>query len=160
MGRIFIFLLLLLGICPGVFLVLASDAPSVDPGSDTRCPVCGMFVAKYPNWIARIEFQDESTVFFDGPKDMFRFLLDIRKYQPESASKQIAGIFVSEYYRSRRIEARRAFYVIGSDIYGPMGMELVPFDAEAAAVEFKSDHNGGEILRFQQVDQDCIRRLH
>ncbi len=159
MGRIFIFLLLLLGICSSIFLISASDATSIGPGSDTRCPVCGMFVSKYPNWIAQIEFQDESTVFFDGPKDMFRYLLDIPKYQPESAFKEIAGIFVSEYYGSKRIEARTAFYVIGSDINGPMGMELVPFDAEAAAVEFKSDHRGEEILRFQQVDQSCIRRL-
>lgn len=159
MERKFIFLLLLLGILSSIFLILAPDSPSADPGPETRCPVCGMFVDKYPNWIAQIEFQDGSAVFFDGPKDMFRFLLDVRKYLPEAASKTTAGIFVTEYYGSKRIDARSAFYVIGSDVHGPMGKELIPFDAEESAVEFKSDHNGEQIIRFEQVDQNSIRQL-
>jgi nitrous oxide reductase accessory protein NosL len=33
-----------------------------------------------------------------------------------------------------------AYYVLGSDIYGPMGRELIPFEKEADAKEFIKDH--------------------
>ena len=53
------------------------DTPPPGPG-DT-CPVCGMFVAKYPEWIATIVFGDGTAVHFDGAKDMFKYLLDMAK---------------------------------------------------------------------------------
>lgn len=37
-----------------------------------KCPVCGMFVYKYPKWVAVIEFWDGSSHFYDGAKDMFK----------------------------------------------------------------------------------------
>ena len=153
------FILLPLGVGLILLQVPAKDLSSIEPGPDTRCPVCGMFVAKYPNWIAQVEFLDGSAAFFDGAKDMFRFLLDIGKYRPDADSSQTAGIFITDYYRSKRIDARTAFYVIGSDVFGPMGKELVPFDSEEAAADFKSDHAGEQILRFSEIDRDCIERL-
>ena len=56
----------------------AEEAPV--PGPKDRCGVCGMYVAMYPQWIASIRFDDGPTVFFDGPKDMFRFLHDPGRY--------------------------------------------------------------------------------
>ncbi|HEX9136436.1 MAG TPA: nitrous oxide reductase accessory protein NosL, partial [Nitrospirota bacterium] len=32
----------------------------VRPAAGDRCPVCGMFVSKYPDWTAEIVFQDGS----------------------------------------------------------------------------------------------------
>ena len=137
----------------------AKDSPSVDPGPDSRCAVCGMFVIKYPNWIAQVEYPDGSVFFFDGPKDMFRFLLDVRKYRPQSNPVEPDGIFVTDYYRTKRIDGRTAFYVAGSDVNGPMGKELVPLDTEEAAAEFKSDHRAERILRFGEIDRDCLGQL-
>lgn len=136
-----------------------ADSPSLDPGPDSRCPVCGMFVAGFPNWIAQVEFQDGSTEFFDGAKDMFRYFLSIRDFRPGSTQDQIARIFVTEYYTTKRIAAQSAFFVIGSDVNGPMGKELVAFATEEAATEFREDHHGTQVLRFSQVDRDCIDRL-
>ncbi len=69
-----------------LFFVLPTilSAAPVKPGPRDRCPVCGMFVSKYPNWIAQIEFKDGSREFFDGPKDMFRYYLK----RPEDKSVQ------------------------------------------------------------------------
>ncbi|MGQ9653410.1 MAG: nitrous oxide reductase accessory protein NosL, partial [Thermodesulfobacteriota bacterium] len=36
------------------------------PGPKDKCPVCGMFVAKYPDWTAQVLFKDGRSVFFDG----------------------------------------------------------------------------------------------
>ena len=54
----------------------------IEPGKPSRqdkCPVCGMFVYKYPDWVSEIIFKDGKTVFFDGPKDMFKYYLNLNK---------------------------------------------------------------------------------
>lgn len=159
MQRLIAFLLLFLGAGMFGLLIYAIDSPSVDPGPESRCPVCGMFVAKYPNWIAQVEFRDKSAAFFDGPKDLFRYLLNLQKYRPDSSPDDVTAVFVTDYYAARRVQARSAYFVIGSDVKGPMGKELVPFETEEAASEFMSDHGGERILNFSQVDQECIDGL-
>jgi nitrous oxide reductase accessory protein NosL len=57
------------------------------------------------------------------------------------------------------LDARKAFFVIGSDVYGPMGRELIPFFTKEDALVFKKDHNGTRILVFEQVTPAVIRKL-
>ena len=52
------------------------------PGATDKCPVCGMFVAKYPDWVAEIIFKDGSAVYFDGCKDMFKYYFNLKRYNP------------------------------------------------------------------------------
>ena len=47
----------------------AGDPAPEKPSPTDKCPVCGMFVAKYPDFLARIVFQDGSYAFFDGSKE-------------------------------------------------------------------------------------------
>ena len=62
-----------------LFLLLPSinnylrAAPLDKIPSDTRCPVCGMFVAKYDVWITQLRINDDSVLSFDGVKDMMAF---------------------------------------------------------------------------------------
>ncbi len=39
-----------------------------------RCPVCGMYPYRTPNWTGQIVFNDQTASSFDSPVDMFRFL--------------------------------------------------------------------------------------
>jgi len=78
-----------------------------------------MFVYKYPDWIAQIIFNDASIYFFDGAKDMFKFYLDLNKYVPHKTIDEITAIYVTEYYHMKLIDAKAAFFVIGSHVYGP-----------------------------------------
>ena len=50
------------------------------------------------------------------------------------------AVGVTEYYGVTRIDARTAWYVIGSDMLGPMGHELVPLAIQAEAEGFLKDH--------------------
>ena len=145
-----------------VLLATAAGAspPKADPpGRDAKCPVCGMFVAKYPDWVAGVVFTDGRTAWFDGSKDLFKFLLKPERYDPARRADQVARIFVTDYYAVTRVDAHQAFFVIGSDVFGPMGTELVPFATEAAAREFLADHKGKAILRFAEVDAATIKQL-
>ena len=54
---------------------------------------------------------------------------------------------------------RKAHYVIGSDVYGPMGKELIPFEKKAEAEEFLKDHRGERIIPFEGITPDVIQRL-
>jgi nitrous oxide reductase accessory protein NosL len=49
--------------------------------------------------------------------------------------------------------------VLGSDVYGPMGREMVPFATEKEAREFKADHKGKRVLRFGEVTLDLVKSL-
>ncbi len=122
-----------------------------DPTLDDACPVCGMLPARYPNWIATVLYDDGFAHHFDGAKDMFKYLLDRAKYAPDRVDQPIDTIAVTEYYDLRRINAREALYVTGSDVLGPMGHELIPLATQADATDYTRDHQGRHTLGFQAV---------
>ncbi len=135
----------------------ALDVPRPQP-TDV-CPVCGMFVTKYPEWVATVVFRDGNAEHFDGAKDLFKYLFDFAKYAPGRSREDIAAIAVTEYYGLARIDAREAWFVIGSDVLGPMGHELVPLASATDAEEFLADHLGTQILRFDDVTPQLLPQL-
>ncbi len=141
------------------FPVYGADISPQKPTKEDKCPVCGMFVYKYPDWIAEIIFSDGSIYFFDGAKDMFKFYLDLKKYVPHKTIEEITALYVTEYYHMKLIDAKAAFFVIGSDVYGPMGKELIPFETEADASEFMQDHKGDRIIKFEHIKPFIIKKL-
>lgn len=155
-------------IIPAVVLicVLAAASPRAADTSDlpvpggAKCPVCGMFVAKYPDWTATARFKDGSTSYYDGPKDMFSHYFDTARYTPGKRQSDIAALSVKEYYSLAMIDARAAFFVSGSDVHGPMGNELIPFSTEKDAASFKLDHRGKRILRFNEITRKTIQSLN
>lgn len=136
-----------------------AEGTAAGPTSRDKCPVCGMFVAKYKDFIGRIGFPDGSAVFFDGAKDMFKYIFDVPRYTPNRKASDMVSIQVTDYYSLALIDARSAFYVVGSNVYGPMGKELIPFAGEGDAREFMVDHAGKEILRFDDVKPELVKAL-
>jgi len=115
-----------------------------------KCPICGMFVYKYPKWATQI-FYGKKHYSFDGVKDMMKYYF---KHQ-----KNITNILVRDYYSQESIKADKAFYVIGSNIYGPMGNELIPFINEDDAKTFYLDHNAKKIVRFKDITKKMVYKL-
>lgn len=140
-------------------LPLSSKAAPVTAVKTDKCPVCGMFVAKYPDFLAQIIFQDGSYALFDGAKDMFKYHFNIKKYNPTQDLSSIAFIYVTDYYSMTLIDGRSAWYVFDSDVFGPMGRELIPFERKADAAEFMKDHAGKKLLRFESITPDIIKGL-
>lgn len=129
------------------------------PGENDRCPVCGMFVAPYPEWVAQVRHSDGTTVFFDGSKDLFKYLLSLDRFAPNTSHTNVAAVFVTNYYDGEVIAARTAFFVVGSKVMGPMGPELVPHRSLEAAQDFEYDHHGERILRFDEISSDTLRAM-
>lgn len=124
-----------------------------------KCPVCGMFVGKYPDFVAQVIYQDGTYAVFDGAKDMFKYLHNLRTYAPSRRVSDIAAVYVTDYYSLRLIVGKQAWYVIGSDIYGPMGREMIPLASEKEAREFLVDHKGKRLLRFDEVTPDILKGI-
>jgi len=135
------------------------DRKPVKPSPKEKCPVCGMFVAKYPDWVAQIIFKDGSHAVFDGPKDMFKYYFNLSSYNKSKKLPDIDFIYVTDYYSLNLIDGSKAFYVKGSNVYGPMGHELIPFQKKADAEEFMTDHSGKSLLGFRDVSYDVIKNL-
>lgn len=115
-----------------------------------KCPICGMFVYKYPRWAAQIHYK-EQHFSFDGVKDLMKYYFEHKT--------DIEKILVSDYYSQEAINGKKAYYVIGSDIYGPMGHELIPFESSEDAIAFKEDHRGTQILRFDAIQKELVYKL-
>jgi len=139
--------------------VFSGERTFVPPSSKDKCAVCGMFAAKYPNWACEVLFRDKTYAVFDGPKDLFVYISDLKKYTPARRREDIQSVFVVDYYTVRPINAFTAYYVIGSDVTGPMGRELVPFEKETDAHEFMKDHQGQKVLRFGDVGAAVLMLL-
>jgi copper chaperone NosL len=130
-----------------------------DPAPRDLCPVCGMVVSKYPAWTGTVVYRDGHAHHFDGAKDLFKYLFDLPRYTRGHQARDIVRIGVTEYYEVKRIDARQAWFVIGSDVLGPMGHELIPLASRADAEEFMRDHGGRRILRFDEVKRELPGKL-
>ena len=133
---------------------VAAQTPPPKPGPRDLCPVCGMLVSKYPNWVATIVYKDGHAHHFDGAKDMFKFWFDPPKYAAGHHREMMASIWVTDFYNLGKVDARKAWYVTGSDVLGPMGHEFVPLASKEDAEEFLKEHKGVRMLRFDQVGRE------
>ena len=123
---------------------------------NAKCPVCGMFVSKYPKWVTQME-HDGEIYYFDGVKDMMKYYIFDGDFPYDRT--HISQMVVSDYYTLEMIEAKEAFYVLDSDVFGPMGHELVPFKSEKKAKQFLSEHNGKSIVKFDEISDTVLMKL-
>ena len=118
---------------------------------EDKCQVCGMYLHYYPNWVCEIDYPKGEVYKFDGVKDMMRFYFN--------HVEGITVILVKDYYTLKTIDARDAFFVIGSDVLGPMGNELIPFRDKKSATTFSLDHRGKSPLPFDAISEKMVRAI-
>jgi copper chaperone NosL len=102
----------------------------------------------------------EDTLWFSSARDTLAFLM-----LPEEP-KRMDAVYVSdmgaapwdhpEKSRDAWVDARDAWYVIGSSKSGGMGQaEAVPFSDEEAARRFSLEY-GGDVLRYAEIAPEHI----
>jgi nitrous oxide reductase accessory protein NosL len=121
-----------------------------------KCPVCGMFVSKYPKWAAMMEMEGK-IYYFDGVKDMMKYYIFDGDFIYDRT--KISTIFVSDYYTLEAIPAKEAFYVLDADVFGPMGHELIPFKTQKSAHAFKEEHHGKAVVKFDEITDSMVMAL-
>ena len=121
---------------------------------------CGMNIIEHSGPKGQIILAKyNEPIWFSSARDAIAFTM-----LPEEP-KDIRAIYVSDMAKAPTwdepgadnwVDARQAFFVIGSNRKGGMGAaEAVPFSIEEAAKAFAGDH-GGEVVRFDAVPRDYI----
>lgn len=128
----------------------------IDVPTGAKCPVCGMFVSKYPKWAAYMD-EGGKKHYFDGVKDMMKFYIFDADFPFDRLA--IKHMKVTDFYTLQSIDAKEAYYVSGSNVYGPMGNELVSFASKEAADNFKMDHGGSSVLMFGEITPKIVMGL-
>ncbi|WP_296823958.1 nitrous oxide reductase accessory protein NosL [Sulfurovum sp.] len=123
---------------------------------DAKCPVCGMFVSKYPKWAAMMK-HDGKVYYFDGVKDMMKYYIFDGDFPYERT--HISQMVVSDYYTIEAIPAKEAFYVLDADVFGPMGHELIAFKDKKSAQTFMDEHHGKKIVKFDEITDKMVMAL-
>jgi copper chaperone NosL len=116
---------------------------------------CGMNLLEHKGPKGQIILVSRSEpIWFSSARDAFSFTM-----LPEEA-KDIRAIYLSDMAKAQSwdnpgptnwVDARKAFFVIGSTKQGGMGApETVPFSDRAAAERFATEY-GGRIVSFDEV---------
>jgi copper chaperone NosL len=121
---------------------------------------CGMDLLEHSGPKGQIILASQTApVWFSSARDAFSYTM------LDEEAKDVRAVYVSDMGKAPSwekpgvdnwIEARSAFFVIGSSKQGGMGApETVPFSTRAAADRFVAEH-GGKIVAFGEVPRDYV----
>jgi len=126
--------------------------------ANVSCGKCGMYPAQYPQWQSQIIFKDGAMTPFDGCKCMFNFLFAMDQYDKTHSRDNVAVMWVKDFNTGTWLNAADAYYVVGSNMMGPMGKELIPFADQAAAMKFHQEQ-GGEVMKYADINPEVMKTL-
>jgi nitrous oxide reductase accessory protein NosL len=127
--------------------------------ADVRCPVCGMYPARSPDWAAQVIFANGDAQFFDSPLSLFMYLGDVARYSPGRSADEIVAHYVTDVPSRSWVDARSAFYVTGSTAKGPMRAGNLPAFASRDAARQFAAQRGGKVLAYADVDAGLVAQL-
>ena len=140
-----------------VAIILTGEACMAQPvqiAPDAQCPVCGMYPARYPRFNCEIVFKDRSYVAFDSATELMIYLLFPEKI--DAKLKPLKGIYFKDYSKSKWIDSDRTYFVVGSKIMGPMGIEFIAVDSLQAATHLKKDAQGKDIIAYKDITRQYM----
>lgn len=130
---------------------------------DARCPVCGMFPARSPEWAAQVIFDDGATHFFDSPLSLFTYLQDVERYTAGRRLSEVAARYVRDADSHSEapgwIDAQTAFYVHGSDALGPMRAGNLPAFSSAVSAQAFASRRGGQVIQTGEISPAILEVL-
>jgi nitrous oxide reductase accessory protein NosL len=150
--------------------LLLPNGAAVDLQS--RCPVCGMTVGgelrsgvtygyKDSNLVgfagvAAAVFKDGKAVAFEGARCLFiyntipkRFGIDV---------ENIGHRYVTDFKSGKLVDVNDTYLVMGSDVKGPMGFDLIPFLDKKEADKFSQERHGKQVVQLGTVGAKDVDR--
>jgi copper chaperone NosL len=117
---------------------------------DERCKQCGMRIDRQSAWRAELVGEDGKTTSFDTPRCALASW--------RSGKTSAKALRVQEYYDRQWRDAREVRFVVGGDVVGPMGPDLVPVDPPRAT-KFIQDHGADRALSVDEVTVAVVSNL-
>lgn len=149
----------LLACDPGQQDATAHSPVPMEAGDE--CHLCGMIITRFPGPKGEAFVRhNKKALKFCSTRDLFAWLL-----QPDVTS-QVEAVYVHDMGETSwetpddntLVDARKAWYVIGSDRKGAMGHTLASFSNKNAADRFARER-GGEIVSFEQIDLEMLQSM-
>ncbi|MGL4409288.1 MAG: nitrous oxide reductase accessory protein NosL [Zoogloea sp.] len=138
----------------------AADLSPKPVERNARCPVCGMYPSRTPQWMAQIVFNDQTASSFDSPLDLFRFLNNMVLFDKTHKPADVGAVWVADYQSKAWIDARKAFFVLGSKAPGPMGESNLPAFTTRDQAQAFTQSQGGKVLTFGDITREVIKSLN
>jgi hypothetical protein len=101
-------------------------------------------------WRTDLVASDGTTTSFDTPRCALTSW--------RSGKSQAASLRVQEYYERTWRSAEELRFVIGGDVVGPMGPDLVPVEP-SRVTKFIQDHGADRALRVDEITADVLAAM-
>lgn len=144
-----------------------------------ECEVCGMVIPNHPGPSAEVFYADEEPSGHENPARFCStweaFQYDFER-QDQGWTRQVfyvtdysavdyelttdgGDVLLSTHPQAEAfVDATEVTFVVGSEVKGAMGRDLIGFSAVDDAESFQSDH-GGDLLALDEVTRDTIAQL-
>jgi copper chaperone NosL len=129
---------------------------AVEPGPGTACAVDGMLLLDFPGPKGQIHYEAGEPEFFCDTMELLSALL--RPEQQRAVRAAMTQDMAQAEWKKpvgHWIDARAAFYVLGSDRKGSMGATAASFAQRPDAEAFASQH-GGKVYAYAQIKPDMV----
>ncbi|MCL5125985.1 MAG: nitrous oxide reductase accessory protein NosL [Deltaproteobacteria bacterium] len=148
---------------------VAEDSVKLPDGSilalPQKCPVCGMMIGgpsgpsvavTYKNGhitgfegVAAAVFKDGHVVGFEGARCLFIYNCLPKKFNVDI--NDIAHQYVTDFVSKELINLSEAYLVLGSQVKGPMGYDLIAFTNKDNAADFARKYDGKWIVQLHEI---------
>ena len=157
-----------------------ADAP--DPVTLTRadqCELCGMVIPNHPGPVAEVFYVDQQPSGHENPArfcstwEAFRYDFERRNRGWERTAFYVTDYSTVDYElitdagdtlisthvaASAFAAATEVTFVVGSEVKGAMGRDLIGFSDREEAAAFQREH-GGELATFGEITEATIGQL-
>ncbi len=129
----------------------------VEMDRSTSCELDGMLLADYPGPKAQVHFvgQDKPSFFCDTVELFHTLLAGEQVRAVQAVYVQDMGKADWNQPQGHWIDAKTAFFVLGSKRHGSMGPTIGSFAQEVDATKFAAEF-GGKVLRFGDIKADMV----
>ncbi len=128
--------------------------------SSTTSQLCGMFLKQYPGPEAQMIYKNGRTYFFCDTVELFQWM-----HLKDIADRGVPlAIYVQDmtnnswnHPEDHFINAKKAYYVIGSKRMGCMGVTFASFSSKEAANKFIVKF-GGKVYKFNEITGKIVNK--
>jgi nitrous oxide reductase accessory protein NosL len=118
---------------------------------DYDCHNCKM-PSDSPEWSVALKEKKGEEIYYCSPRCFLTVYTDEKK-RPQD----ITSIEVRDYTDKQKFPAEKAWFVLGSGIKGPMGIDIVPHKTRDAAEKFKTETKARQILKLNEFTAQIVK---
>lgn len=135
-----------LGSCVAVVSVVSATGCK----KEARCKHCGMKIDPASVWRAELVGDDGKVTQFDTPRCALTSW--------RSGTTPAKAIRVQEYYERQMRDGNDVRFIVGGDVVGPMGPDIVPVDPRHSS-KFIQDHAADRALRLDEITPQILSNI-